>query len=135
MISTVARSLDLEEVLASVVRLLSDASAVHACFVYLLSADGDRLDLYAASEPYKDLAGRISLTRGQGLAWWVLERRESAFIRENALDDPRFHQGPELEEERFQAFVPVPLVGQTGNPIGVRSLNTADATQFTTAKA
>ena len=61
-ISTVGSSLDLEEVLDAVVRLLSDASAVHACFVYLLDADGDRLDLYAASEPYKDLAGRISLT-------------------------------------------------------------------------
>ena len=27
--------------------------------------------------------------------WWALERRESAFIRENALDDPRFHYVPE----------------------------------------
>jgi GAF domain-containing protein len=131
----VASSLDLEEVLASVVRLLSDASAVHACFVYLLSADGDRLDLYAASEPYKDLAGRISLTRGQGLAWWVLERRESAFIRENALDDPRFHHVPELEEERFQSFVSVPLIGRAGNPIGVISLHTEAPREFTEAEA
>src|SRR5207244_3408927 len=98
-------SLDLEEVLDSVVRLLSDASAVHACFVYLLDADGDRLDLYAASEPYKDLAGRISLTRGQGLAWWVLERRESAFIRENALDDPRVPGGQRIATERCQVLV------------------------------
>jgi len=131
----VASSLDLEEVLASVVRLLSDASAVHACFVYLLSTDGDRLDLYAASEPYKDLAGRISLTRGQGLAWWVLERRESAFIRENALEDPRFHHVPELEEERFQSFVSVPLIGRAGNPIGVISLHTEAPREFTEAEA
>ena len=130
-----ASSLDLEEVLASVVRLLSDASAVHACFVYLLSTDGDRLDLYAASEPYKDLAGRISLTRGQGLAWWVLERRESAFIRENALEDPRFHHVPELEEERFQSFVSVPLIGRAGNPIGVISLHTEAPREFTEAEA
>jgi len=134
-ISTVASSLDLEEVLQSVVRLLSDASAVHACFVYLLSADGDRLDLYAASEPYKDLTGRISLTRGQGLAWWALVRRESAFIRENALDDPRFHHVPELEEERFQSFVSVPLLGRAGNPIGVISLHTEAPREFTEAEA
>ena len=134
-ISTVASSLDLEEVLASVVRLLSDASAVHACFVYLLDADGDRLDLYAASEPYEDLAGQISLTRGQGLAWWALERRESAFIRENALDDPRFHHVPELEEERFQSFVSVPLLGRAENPIGVISLHTEAPREFTEAEA
>jgi GAF domain-containing protein len=131
----VASSLDLEEVLDSVVRLLSDASAVHACFVYLLDADGDRLDLHAASEPYKDLAGRISLKRGQGLAWWALERRESAFIRENALDDPRFHYVPELEEERFQSFVSVPLLGRGENPIGVISLHTEAPREFTQAEA
>ena len=108
-ISTVASSLDLGEVLDSVVRLLSEASAVHACFVYLLDRDGQRLELHAASEPYKELIGRVELNRGEGLAWWVLDRREPAFIRENALADPRFHYVPELEEERFQSFVSVPL--------------------------
>ena len=47
-ISTVASSLNLEEVLDAVVRLLSDASAVHACFVYLLERDEKRLVLRAA---------------------------------------------------------------------------------------
>ena len=37
-------------------RLLSDASAVHACFVYLLDRDGKRLVLRAASAPYAHLA-------------------------------------------------------------------------------
>jgi len=85
--------------------------------------------------PYKDLAGRISLTRGQGLAWWALERRESAFIRENALDDPRFHHVPELEEERFQSFVSVPLIGRTEKPIGVISLHTEAPREFTETEA
>jgi hypothetical protein len=35
-VSTVGSSLDLSEVLGAVVRLLTDASAVHACFVYLI---------------------------------------------------------------------------------------------------
>ncbi len=58
-------------------------------------------------------AGRpISLDRGQGLAWWALDRREPAFIPENALDDPRFHYVPELEEEKFQSLVSVPLLSR-----------------------
>ena len=36
--------------LAAVVRLLSDASAVHACFVYLVEDKRERLVLRAASE-------------------------------------------------------------------------------------
>ena len=75
--------------LRAVVRLLSDASAVHACFVYLLDETGDRLVLRAASHPYAHLVGQIALERGEGLAWWAAERGEPAFIRENLLDDPR----------------------------------------------
>ena len=68
-ISTVASSLDLDEVLAAVVRLLSDASAVHACFVYLLDDRGKRLVLKAASGPYSHLVDQIRLERG--IAWWA----------------------------------------------------------------
>jgi GAF domain-containing protein len=134
-ISTVASSLDLEEVLDSVVRLLSDASAVHACFVYLLDRDGERLVLQAASEPYTELVGKIELPRGHGLAWWVLEQGEPAFIRDNALADPRFHYVSELEEERFQSFVSVPLLGRRGDQIGVISLHTEAPREFTETEA
>jgi signal transduction protein with GAF and PtsI domain len=61
-------------VLDGVLRLMSDASTVHACFVYLLDRDGKRLVLRAASEPYAALAGSIELKQGEGLAWWSLER-------------------------------------------------------------
>src|SRR3954452_16763941 len=100
-VSTVGSSLDLEEVLDGVVKLLSDASAVHACFVYLLERDGKRLVLRGASEPYGNLVGAIELKRGEGLAWWALDRREAALIRDNALDAPRVKYVPELEEEKF----------------------------------
>ena len=76
--------------LGAVVRLLSKASSVHACFVYLVEDGGSRLVMRAASEPYGHLVGHIALERGEGLAWWALEHREPAFIREDALSDPRF---------------------------------------------
>ncbi len=133
-ISTVGSSLDLEEVLGAVVRLLSEASAVHACFVYLIEDDGERLVLNAASEPYSDLVGEIALERGEGLAWWVAERREPAFIRENAAADPRFKYVPELEEEKFQSLVSVPILGKDGAAIGVISLHTEAPREFTEAE-
>jgi GAF domain-containing protein len=118
-------------VLAGVVRLLSDAAAVHACFVYLIEDDGERLVLRAASEPYSNLVGRISLDHGEGLAWWAAENREPAFIRENALADPRTKFVPELEEERFQSLVCVPIPARDGDPIGVISLHTEAPREFT----
>jgi GAF domain-containing protein len=130
-ISTVASSLELDEVLRAVVRLLSDASAVHACFVYLLDESGDRLVLAAASAPYGHLVGQIGLDRGEGLAWWVIERHEPAFIREGLLEDPRVKYVPELEEERFQSLLSVPIHGRDGEAIGVISAHTEAPREFT----
>jgi GAF domain-containing protein len=67
-VSTVASSLELDEVLRAVVRLLSEASAVHACFVYLVDESENALVLRAASDPFGHLAGRIRLERGESLA-------------------------------------------------------------------
>jgi GAF domain-containing protein len=124
----------LEEVLGGVVRLLSDASAVHACFVYLLEKDEKRLVLRAASEPYAHLAGTIELKRGEGLAWWALERREAALIRDKALDDPRVKYVPELEEEEFQSLAAIPVHGKRGDPIGAITLHTVAPREFTEAQ-
>ncbi len=129
-VSTVASSLELDQVLQAVVRLLSDASAVHACFVYLVSDDGERLVLQAASAPYEEFVGRIVLERGEGLAWWAAERREPAFIRENLLADPRTKYVPELEEERFQSLVSVPILARDGSLIWVISAHTEAPREF-----
>ncbi len=132
-ISTVGSSLDLQEVLGAVVGLLSDASAVHACFVYLVEDDGERLILRAASEPYAELVGEIALERGEGLAWWAAERKEPAFTQ-NAVTDPRNRFVPELEEERFQSLLSVPIFGKDGDVIGVITLHTEAPREFTDAE-
>lgn len=130
-ISTVASSLDLDEVLGAVVRLLSEGSAVHACFVYLLDDEGEALVLAAASPPYAHLVGEVRLERGEGLAWWAAERREPAFVRDDLLADPRVKYVPELEEERFQSLVCVPVLGRGGEAIGVVSAHTEAPREFT----
>jgi GAF domain-containing protein len=132
-ISTVGSSLDLEEVLANVVGLLSDASAVHACFVYLLDETGDRLVLRAASDPYTGAVGEIELERGEGIAWWAAEHKEPAFTQ-NAMADPRNKFVPELEDEKFQSLLSVPIVARDGSVIGVISLHTEAPREFTEAE-
>ena len=129
-VSTVASSLELTEVLRAVVKLMSDASGVHACFAYLLDDEGDRLVLRAASPPYEKQAGKVVMERGEGLAWWAAERGEPAFIRENALADPRTKYFPELEEERFQSLLAVPVVGRSGDVIGVITAHSEAPREF-----
>jgi GAF domain-containing protein len=129
-VSTVASSLELTEVLHAVVRLMTDASGVHACFAYLMEDDGERLVLRAASPPYERQVGKVVLERGEGLAWWAAERAEPAFIRENALADPRTKYFPELEEEKFQSLLALPVVGRSGDVIGVITAHTEAPREF-----
>jgi len=129
-VSTVASSLELSEVLKAVVGLMSEASGVHACFAYLVEDDGARLVLRAASPPYERQAGKVALERGEGLAWWAAERREPAFIRENALADPRTKYVPELEEEKFQSLLAVPILSRSAEVIGVITAHTEAPREF-----
>jgi GAF domain-containing protein len=129
-VSTVASSLELAEVLPAIVRLMSEASGVHACFVYLLE-DDERLVLRAASPPYEAQAGKVSFERGESLAWWAVEHAEPAFIRDDALADPRVKYVPELEEERYQSLVALPIVGRSGEAIGAITAHTEAPREFT----
>ena len=59
-VSTVASSVELSEVLRAVVRLMSEASGVHGCFVYLVEDGGAHLVLRAASPPYERHIGAVA---------------------------------------------------------------------------
>jgi GAF domain-containing protein len=127
-VGVVASGPDLAHILDRVVDLLTRATNCHACFIYLRG--GDQLLLRAASPVYAHLAGKISFRVDQGLAGWVVRRGEAAFIREDATGDPRTHHVPELEEERFQSMVAVPIPSRAGQSLGALVLHTAAPREF-----
>ena len=127
-IQTISAGPDLETILRGTVGLLTEATGCHACFVYFV--EGDRLVLRAASNVYAHLEGTVSLPADKGLAGWVASSRRSAFIKENALEDPRVVYIPEMEEERFQSMVSVPVLARAGDVIGVINLHTEAPREF-----
>jgi GAF domain-containing protein len=122
-IHTVTSTLDLEAVLAAIVRLVNDAIVAHATYIFLAEEGGRRIVLRAASEQYAHLCGRVSMGAGEGIAGWVLENRQPVFINEDVLSDPRVKYFPELEEEKYQSLVSVPLVLKGDRMIGVIALH------------
>ena len=108
--------------------IATDATGCNACFIYF--AEGDRLVLRAASPRYAHLVGTLSLGLDEGLTGWVARTKTAEFIRERALEDPRMKYVPELEEERFQSMVAVPILARAGDVIGVVVLHTEAPREF-----
>ncbi|HYT30470.1 MAG TPA: GAF domain-containing protein, partial [Actinomycetota bacterium] len=127
-VQTIGSGPDLDSILHGIVRVVTEATGCHACFIYFVQ--GDRLALRAASSVYAHLEGKVTLPVGEGLAGWAVKTRRSAFIKENALEDPRVVYLPELEEERFQSLVSVPMFGRSGEVLGVISLHAEAPHEF-----
>ena len=109
-IKTVSSSLALDRVLGGIVEIATDATDCHACFIYFV--EDERLVLRAASPSYSELVGELSWGLDEGLTGWVARTKTAEFIRERALEDPRMKFVPELDEERFQSMVAVPILAR-----------------------
>jgi GAF domain-containing protein len=127
-IAAISSSLEREQVLNNIVGILREATDCHAGLVYLI--EDDRLVLRAASPIHRHLVGRSWFGVGEGICGWVARTREPVLVRDNALEDPRNHYVPELDEEHFQSMVAVPLISRGGDVIGVVVLHTVAPREF-----
>lgn len=99
-----------------------------SCFIYVLS--GEDLVLRASKNPHQELLDRLKLRIGQGITGWVAEHREPVAVFQEAYKDPRFQRFNELPEDRYEAFLSVPLFSR-GRLVGVMNLQHRDSHVYT----
>ncbi|HTM38844.1 MAG TPA: GAF domain-containing protein [Terriglobales bacterium] len=99
-----------------------------SCFIYVLS--GEDLVLRASKNPHLELLDRLKLRVGEGITGWVAEHREPVAVSREAYKDPRFQSLNELPEDRYEAFLSVPLFSR-GRLVGVLNLQHRDPHTYT----
>lgn len=104
----IAASDPLHLVLRRVVEFISDVVMCDSCFVYVIE-DGE-LTLKASKNPHPEVVGQLKLRMGQGITGWVAEHRKPVAIGRNAYQDRRFLSFMELPEDRYEAFLSVPVL-------------------------
>jgi len=109
----------LHRVLERIVDLISGEVECDSCFIYIL--EGDELVLRASKNPRPEVVDRLKLRIGQGITGWVAEHREPVALASNAFQDPRFNFFSELPEDRYEAFLSVPILCR-GRVVGVINL-------------
>jgi uroporphyrinogen-III synthase len=117
--SRLASASPLHAVLAQVVNVVSSVVRCDSCFVYVLQ--GADLVLRASKTPRPEVVDRLKLRIGQGITGWVAEHREPVAVGEGASRDPRFQAFHELPEDRYEAFLSVPVLSR-GKLVGVINL-------------
>src|SRR5579859_175335 len=130
-ISTIGSTLKLDEVLSHLVNTIVRAISCHAAFIYLYNKEKDRLILASSSEQYQHQVGKIELALGEGITGWVALTLKPLILKDEALEDPRFRYFPDLEEEKFQSTMTVPITGKDHHLIGVITMHAVAPYEFT----
>jgi uroporphyrinogen-III synthase len=98
----------LHKVLLRILDFIASVMKCDSCFVYVV--EGSELVLRASKNPHAEVIDRLRLRIGQGITGWVAENKKPVTISSNASQDARFQAFNELPEDRYEAFLSVPVL-------------------------
>ena len=122
--------LDLTVVLSEVVGVMTEATKADSVFIYLFDDKKENLTLMASKTPHKKELGKINLKTGEGITGWVAQENKPVAIKKNAYQDKRFKNFDVLPEDRYEAFLSVPIVHKT-KAIGVVNIQHKKIHEYT----
>ena len=114
--SRMAAADPLHQDLEQIIEFVSAVVKCDSCFVYL--RDEDDLILRASKNPHHEVMDRLKMRVGQGITGWVAEHRDPVAISDHAFQDVRFQSFNELPEDKYEAFLSVPILSR-GRVVGV----------------
>ena len=103
-------------VLDRIIEIVTESVRCDSCFIYVL--EKKQLVLRASKNPHADVVDRVGLALGEGITGWVAACNEPVAISSKACDDRRFAKLENLPEDRFEAFLSVPVLCR-GKLVGV----------------
>jgi len=129
-LAALASTLDVSKLLGYVVHLCKELTGCRGALVYLWDEGRQRLVVRAGVEGYEQWVGRFGLALGEGLTGWTALTRQPGMITENPTEDPRFKLFPELNDDRYQSYLTIPVISANGRLIGVITMHTEAPHQF-----
>jgi len=117
--SRMAAADSFHEVLTRIIEMVTVAVRCDSCFIYVV--EKDKLVLRASKNPHSDVIDLLEMNMGQGLTGWVAKHRQTVTLPAKAWTDARFAKFENLPEDRFEAFLAVPILCR-GKLVGVINL-------------
>lgn len=117
-VDSIAYNLNLDAVLQQIVEVVYKETLADSIFLYIFDEPSAQVVLRASKNPHPALLGKVSLNLGEGITGWVAEHKKIVEITKNASDDKRFKFFHNLPEDRYEAFLSLPVTFR-GKLIGV----------------
>ncbi|MGB2130120.1 MAG: phosphoenolpyruvate--protein phosphotransferase, partial [Marinobacterium sp.] len=108
-VQEVSTAPDLESVLDLIVRRIQRAMRTQVCSIFLFDPVRKRYVLRATQGLNQEAVGKVSLSMTEGIVGQVGQRAEPVNL-EDASRHPAFHYLQATGEERFHAFLGVPII-------------------------
>lgn len=102
--------LDLRSILSEVVKIVNEITYADSVLLYLVDEKEKNLILMASKTPHAKELGKVTLKIGEGITGWVAKESKVVNIKENAYKDKRFKGFDILPEDKYEAFLSVPII-------------------------
>jgi len=117
----ISDDLDLSQLLKSIVDTITHFVKVDSCLIYLYDRPNDELVLTASNDPGIKNQGDLRLKMGEGVTGWAAKEKKPVALSREAYKDKRFKAFASLKEDRYEAFLSVPILSKN-EIVGVMNL-------------
>jgi signal transduction protein with GAF and PtsI domain len=117
----ISDDLDLNQLLKSIVDTIIHFVNVDSCLIYLYDRSNDELVLTASNDPEIKNPSDLRLKMGEGVTGWAAKEKKPVALSREAYKDKRFKAFASLKEDRYEAFLSVPILSKN-EIVGVMNL-------------
>lgn len=103
-----------QEFLKRLIAICSEIVPTDSCFIYFYDRDNKQLTLVGSKKSHDSQLGKITMHSGEGITGWVALHQQTVAIEKEAFKDSRFKPFEELPEDKYESFLSVPIVNETG---------------------
>jgi signal transduction protein with GAF and PtsI domain len=108
----ISSNLELKELLGRIITMITNLVTADSCLIYLYDRQNDELILTASSKPKEKSIGRVKLKIGEGITGWAAKEKRPVVLPKEAYKDQRFKTFSALEEDKYQAFMSIPILSK-----------------------
>lgn len=118
-----------QDFLKKLLSIANEVVPVDSCFVYFYDKNLKELTLIASKKPHEKALGHVTMHQGEGITGWVAEHKQTVAIPKQAFTDSRFKFFKELPEDKYEAFLSVPILNRDG-VVGVMNFQNKNSYEF-----